>query len=621
MVVALVSLVLGIVPAQALAAVTMTWERHWGSTGMLDGQFTYPPDVTTDKWGNVYVAGGENNDNRVQMFTADGVFVRSVGDTGTPNTGIIRTPRSVATDRWGTIYIAEKEAALANVRLFNPLLYSEIGTFQESLADEIQGPGNIAVGLDGTTYLVENGTLIQRWRKRSFVDEWTPAGQSTVGIGVTQDGVVLTTTDLTSGVTHSVIKYSFAGALAGVWGGYGTAPGQFRRPYDVGADPLGNVYVIESEGNRGQVFTLGGTHLTTFGSVGSDDGQFSLPYGIAVGLDRTVYVADTMNDRISKWNVTVATESTEVAGASRYATAVEASKRAYPDGAKYVVIATGENWPDALGGAALAGAVNAPLLLTPKNALPSIVHDEIERLKATGAYILGSEDAVSKTVYDAVDDLMILAPPTRLGGADRYTTANLIAAETVVQVEDKTGYDGTAFVATGENFPDALAASPIAAANGWPIYLTRKSGLPASVKAAMVANISNHGYILGSTDAVSAAVETELNSAPFIGFGRYGGHNRYDTAAIIANIGYDGMGMLWSRPALAVGTNFPDALAGGVLQGSDCSVLLLTPGTSLDPHAAAALTANRDMIYELRFLGGASALGSVPRNAAMALLH
>lgn len=615
------AMLLSMTPAVAVGAVSVAWERTWGSLGLLDGQFTSPPDVAVDKWGNVYVAGGENNDNRIQMFTADGVFVRSVGDTGTPNTGIIRTPRAVATDRWGTIYIAEKETGAANVRLFNPLLYSEIGTFQESIANEITGPNNIAVGLDGTTYLTENGTHVQRWRKRSFIDQWASPGLSVIGVGVTQDGTVLTTTDITSGITNSVITYSFAGILKSNWGGAGTAPGQFQRPYDVGADPLGNVYVIESQGNRGQVFTPGGAHLTTFGSGGSGAAQFGGPYGLAVGLDRTLYVADTLQNRISKWNVTVATESTQVAGDSRYATAVEASKRAFPDGAKRVVIATGENWPDALGGAALAGAVDAPLLLTPKNALPAAVHDEIIRLNAVGAYILGSEDAVSKAVYDAVDDLMILAPPERLGGSDRYATANLIAAETVIQVEDKKGYDGTAFVATGANFPDALAASPIAAANGWPIYLTPKTALPDAVKTAMVANGSNHGYILGSTDAVGSAVATTLNTAPFIGFTRYGGVNRYATAAAIANVGYDGMGMLWSRPALAVGTNFPDALAGGVLQGSDCSVLLLTPKDSLDPNAAAALTANRDMIYEMRFLGGTSALGTVPRNAAMALLH
>ncbi len=611
------------VPARAVAApaLSITWETAWGSLGKLSGQFTQPSDVTTDKWGNVYVAGGESGDNRVQMFDSDGVFVKSVGTTDTPNTGVIRTPRSVATDRWGTIYIAEKETGNATIRMYNPLLYSQIGTFQESAANEISDPLNLAVALDGMVYSVEDGIAVQRWWEHSYVDEWVPAGISSIGVGVTQDGDVLVTTDITSGITESVLRYSFAGTLLDHWGGHGSAAGQFLRPYDVGADPLGNVYVIESTGNRGQVFSADGTHLTTFGSVGNGVGEFSIPYGMAVGYDRNVYVADTFNNRISKWSVDIATESTQVAGDSRYTTAIEASKRAYPNGSKYVVIATGENWPDALGGAALAGVVRGPLLLTPKNSLPAAVHDEIIRLGAVGVYILGSESAVSKTVYDAVDDLMIMAPPVRLGGTDRYATANLIATEVVNRKNDDGGYDGTAFVATGANFPDALAASPIAAANGWPIYLTQKDALPATVKTAMTANGSNHGYILGSTAAVGTGVATTLNSAPFIGFGRYGGVNRYDTAARVASIGYDGMGMLWSRPALAVGSNFPDALAGGVLQGSDCSVLLLTPKDSLDPYAAAALTANRDMIYELRFLGGTSALGTTPRTAAMALLH
>ena len=505
--------------------------------------------------------------------------------------------------------------------MFNPLMYSMAGTFQESAADEIVNPGHLSVALDGTAFVVENGDSVQRWRNRTYVDEWVVAGFSTVGVAVTHDGTVLTTTDISSGYTNSVVQYSFAGVFEANWGGSGTLPGQFQRPYDVGVDPLGNSYVIESTGNRGQVFDAERSFVATFGAGGSGDGQFSIPYGIAVGLDRNVYVADTFNHRISRWIVDVPTESTEISGDSRYTTAVEASKRAYPDGAKMVVIATGENWPDALGGAALAGAADAPLLLTRKYSLPSEVAAEIVRLGAAGAYILGSEDAVSKAVYDAVDDLMILAPPERLGGSDRYATANLIAAETVDRVKADGGYDGTAFVATGLNFPDALAASPIAAANGWPIYLTRTTDLPSTVRAAMVDNGSNHGYILGSTDAVGAAVANELKTSPFIEFTRYGGSNRYETAAMIAGAGFDGMGMLWSRPAIAVGTNFPDALAGGVLQGSDASVILLTPKDKLDSYAAAALSMNRDSIYELRFLGSTAALGDVPRDAAKALLH
>lgn len=615
------ALVVAAVPAAAFGAVSLAHERVWGAEGWGNGQFYFPPDVATDKWGTVYVAGGENGDDRVQAFSPDGVFVISVGATNVLYGGRV-SPRTVATDRWGNVYVGEKgnPTVNANVRMYGRLFVTDYGTFQESEPTVIGGPTNISVALDGTVYVSDDGNSIQRWRHRSYVDEWATLGASSMGVAVTQDGDVLTTTDIPTGIIHSVITYDGDGNYLNDWGGLGAAPGQFNRPYDVGADPLGNVYTIEAVGARGQVFTPDGTHLTTFGSSGGAVNQFGNAYGLAVGLDRTVYVADLGNQRISKWNVTVATESTQVAGDSRYTTAVEASKRAYPDGATTVVVATGETFPDALGGAALAGVAKGPLLLTPKNTLPTAVANEIIRLKATRVYVLGGEGAVSASVYNALDDLMIITPPIRLPGGDRFETANLIAEEVIRLKNLDGGYDGTAFVATGMDFPDALAASPIAAANGWPIYLTRPTGLPASVKAAMIANGSNHGYILGSTGAVSGSIATVLNTAPFIGFTRYGGGTRYETAAKIATAGFSGMGMLWSRPALAVGTDFPDALAGGVLQGSDYSLLLLTPKASLDPYAAAALTAYKDSIYELRFLGGTGAVGTAPRNAAKALL-
>ncbi len=609
-----------VMPATAFGAVSMTWERNWGTRGTLptlaNGEFLYPTDVATDKWGNVFVAGGSDGDHRIQMFGPDGTFIDAVGTTGSGST-VLENPFCVAADRWGNVYVGERGNS-GRIHMFNPGLYSSSRTWDGSGTSAISAPLRISVSLDGTVYLAENGYTVQRWDTYgSFKDYWSTMGVSTWGVAASHDGPVYTTTSDISGTVNSVIKYDPVGNYLGYWGGTGSAAGYFRSPYGVGVDPLENSFVIESEGIRGQAFDSSGAHLATFGSLGTGDQQFSFPYGIGVGLDRTVYVADTFNHRISKWNVTTATESTQVAGGDRYSTAVEASKRAYPDGCDTVVIATGSNWPDALGGAALAGAAHAPLLLTAKDSLPAAVVAEIVRLDAHYAYVLGSDTVVSDAVITQLQSMLMMT--NRLGGADRYATANLIAAETIDLKGDE--YDGTVFVATGENFPDALAASPIAAANAWPIFLTRKAGLPATVRQAMIDNLAWHGYILGSDSAVSTAVETELNAAPFVGFGRYGGVNRYETAAKIATIGYDGMGMLWSRPALAVGTNFPDALAGGVLQGSDYSVLLLTPKDSLDPYAAAALTENRDMVYEMRFLGSTSALGTVPRNAAMALLH
>ncbi|MGB4593482.1 MAG: cell wall-binding repeat-containing protein [Coriobacteriia bacterium] len=619
------ALIVAVMPAHALATVSITWERNWGTPGLGNGQFDFPPDVTTDKWGNVYVAGGESGDHRIQMFDANGAFVKSIGSTAiTPTEGPLYRPRSVATDRWGTIYAGDKmssSAASSTIWMFNPLLYSTIGTFQETSDNEILNPLNIAVGLDGTLYSAEGGDMVQSWRYRSPSTWWTPAGSPTVGLAVTQDGNVLTTTDLAYGIMDSVVTYDAWGLYLDSWGGSGTGPGQFNRPYDVGADPLGNVYTIESAGARGQVFTADGTHLVTFGGgYGSGDTQFASSYGIAVGLDRTVYIADSDNDRISKWTVTVPTEATQVAGSDRISTAIEASKRAYPDGAMTVTLATSANWPDALGGAALAGASRGPLLLTSKDTLPAAVAAEITRLGAQHVYVLGGSGVISNSVYAAAVALIPGGSGGRLGGDNRYETANQIAEEVVRIKNAQSGYDGTAFVCTGANFPDALSVAPIASANGWPIYLSGPGALTPSVRMAMIDNGSNHGYIIGGTSALASAVATELNTAPFIGFSRHAGSNRYSTSALIAQVGFDGMGMLWSRPAIATGENFPDALAGGVLQGSDCSVLLLTPTASLDASAAAALAANKDSIYQIRFLGGTSAVSTSVRNSATALL-
>jgi putative cell wall-binding protein len=616
-------------PAAAAGPVTVTWERNWGSTNadaalLTDGQFRYPTDVAVDKWGRVFVAGGESGDHRIQMFSSDGTFLDAVGTVGA-GSALLDSPMCVTTDRWGHVYVGEKGNG-QRIHIFNPGLYSDVRTIDGVGTSGVSEPLRIAVALDGTIYLADSGYEIKTWDWfGTFGGSWTTLGVHTRGMGLAHDGNVYTTTDTHAGITNSVIKYDRHGDYITNWGGEGTDPGEFRRPYDVEVDPLERSYVIEAEGVRAQVFEPDGTHLATFGAPGAGDGQFQWPYGIAVGPNRTVYVADTFNHRISKWNVGASTEVAEIEGDTRYTTAVAASQKAYPDpdAVDIVVIATGANWPDALGGAALAGTVNGPLLLTTRDTLPAAVADEIARLEPKRVYVLGGSDVVSDAVMDAAKALTTMNIATRLEGPTRYETAIEIADE--VKAMRGVEYDGTAFVCTGENFPDALAASPIAAANGWPIYLTPTAALPASVATAMITNSwggnpTNHGYIIGGEAVVSAEVEETLNEAPFIGFGRFWGDTRYETAAAVAEIGFEGMGMLWSRPALATGENFPDALAGGVLQGSDYSVMLLTRGGALSPEAAAMLTEYKDHIYEIRFLGGSDVVTPAVRTAARALL-
>ncbi|PKQ37985.1 MAG: hypothetical protein CVT59_05210 [Actinobacteria bacterium HGW-Actinobacteria-1] len=311
------------------------------------------------------------------------------------------------------------------------------------------------------------------------------------------------------------------------------------------------------------------------------------------------------------------TQYVPVEGSNRYATAAAASQLAFPSGAPAVVIATGANWPDALGGAALAGAVGGPILLTDPKTLPSAIHDEIVRLGATHAYVLGSEAAVSKPVYDAVDAIPGVVVE-RVAGANRYATANAIAVKTTDLLNGT--YDGTMFVATGLNFPDALAASPLSAANGWPLYLAAPTGLSDATLATMQAR-GSRVIILGSASAVPVLVENQLKTAFPGAVERVYGGDRYGTGIAIANYGVSNAGLNWRVPALATGTNFPDALAGGVLQGLDGSVLLLTNGTVLTPAVGDTLGAHKADIREVRYLGSVSAVSAAVRTAVQSIVQ
>ncbi len=314
-------------------------------------------------------------------------------------------------------------------------------------------------------------------------------------------------------------------------------------------------------------------------------------------------------------------------GADRYATAVQASKAAFPaagslpkdpEGHRSVVVATGENWPDALGGSSLAGAVGGPILLVGGDVLPGAVASEIERLGAERVFLLGGTGAVSDAVASALGAIPGVDEVERVAGADRYETAEKVAARTVGLLDD---YDGTALVATGDMFPDALAGSPLATAEGWPIYLASTGGLRVSTLSAMDSAGVTDAIILGGTGVVPASVETGLDRELPGGVERLWGADRYATAAEVAEYGVDTVGMHWDGVALATGADFPDALAGGVMQGLDRSVVMLTRTDLLPAATSSALEANASSIVTLRILGGTGAVTDAVRQEAMSAIE
>lgn len=298
-----------------------------------------------------------------------------------------------------------------------------------------------------------------------------------------------------------------------------------------------------------------------------------------------------------------------VAGPDRYGTAIEASKMSYSDGeADTVVVATGENWPDALGGSALAGAVGGPLLLTRTAALPPAVSQEITRLGATKAYVLGGDGAIGPAVLSSLKSQLGAANVVQLEGPTRYETAQKVAAE-VVRLTGS-NFNGLALVARGDNYPDALAGSPISAAFEAPIVLARP-GAAAPTLPTGTTDVA----ILGGPDVVSSAVENtykgSLGSDHVV---RLGGATRYETADLVAKYGV-ALGLSWNGAGIATGQNFPDALAGGALLARWGGVMLLTPTDSLHPVAKTTLQQNKTEVQSNFFIiGGAGAISDTVIN-------
>jgi uncharacterized protein (TIGR03663 family) len=82
-----------------------------------------------------------------------------------------------------------------------------------------------------------------------------------------------------------------------VMGGVGSADGQLNAPSDVAVDAEGNIYVADTNNNRISKYTPDGEFVAAAGGFGSDIG-LNQPWSMAVALDGTVYVADTWNHRV-----------------------------------------------------------------------------------------------------------------------------------------------------------------------------------------------------------------------------------------------------------------------------------------------------------------------------------
>jgi putative cell wall-binding protein len=192
---------------------------------------------------------------------------------------------------------------------------------------------------------------------------------------------------------------------------------------------------------------------------------------------------------------------TRISGADRFETAAEIARELEPGGR--VFIANGLNFPDALAGAAVAAADGSAVLLVTPTSIPGATAAALSELDPSEIVILGETAAVSASVATrlaAFTDGDVI----RLGGADRYATALDITQHFFPDGAD------TLYLATGANFPDALASTPGAGINGSPLLLVPPTGLTPELIAEIQRISPQQIRILGGPVVVSETVELAL---------------------------------------------------------------------------------------------------------------
>ena len=247
---------------------------------------------------------------------------------------------------------------------------------------------------------------------------------------------------------------------------------------------------------------------------------------------------------------------TRISGKDRITTSVEISKSAYTT-SENVVLASGFNFADALSAGQLASALNAPLLLSSQNKLDSQTKNEIERLKAKKVFVVGGDNAISKSGVDTTLKSKNINV-ARLEGQDRYSTSQKVMEKTKEIINPE-----YLLIASGKNFPDALAATSF--------FVNHKSVMVLS---------DGVTYPQSNLKQIAIGGKNQLPLKDFTGR-RVSGKDRYETALEIAKLSFDKN----NNAILASGQVFADSLSAVSLTKKHNAPIILTQSDSLTENA------------------------------------
>ena len=297
---------------------------NWGKPGrgaslLHGGEFISPLyGMTIDRQGSVFVV--DNGNNRIQKFEKNGNFILLWGNFGGSN-GSFNNPTGIACDAKGDVYVADTNNH--RIQKFDGKLGHYLMKFgsRGNGEGQLNSPWGITIDrVRGYIYVVDSANFrIQKFDETGeFIMQWGSFGNNdgqfyfARGIAVDQTDGTVYVVDMGN---HRIQKFDTSTnvlpQLLAKWGGgigaghassaLAQEPGQFRSPWGVSVDEAGDVYVSDTGNQRIQKFDSEGNFVTQWGGFGNAQGQFNFPYGISLDNRGSVFVVDSGNMRVQQF--------------------------------------------------------------------------------------------------------------------------------------------------------------------------------------------------------------------------------------------------------------------------------------------------------------------------------
>jgi DNA-binding beta-propeller fold protein YncE len=257
--------------------------------------FPPPPDEPRFYWERSIHSSAD-----VQPDTDADSFRRAM--TGERIVGVgLSKPYSIAVQH-GRVYVGDTVAKIVAVFDIPEHRYFTIGAEEDENGNgKLSMPLGIDLDKQGNLYVFDGkikriGVYDRNGKYLRTIGDPNQFARPS-GIAVTPDGTRIYAVDIggSSSNEHKVLVFDAqSGKHLFDIGKRGTDKGEFNLPRDTTIAPDGSLYVVDSGNFRVQKFDADGKFISTFGAIGRQPGQFSRPKEAAVDSSGNVYVVDSM---------------------------------------------------------------------------------------------------------------------------------------------------------------------------------------------------------------------------------------------------------------------------------------------------------------------------------------